>query len=67
VAPPPFAEGGLAWVTNQNFRTGIRHRDSVPALGKGERDVDGADQDIVPTGDRQPDRREAGPAEGDRA
>lgn len=57
----------LAGVAYQNFTTGIQHTDSVPALGKGDRDVDGVDQNILLTGNRQPDRCDAGPAEGDRA
>jgi LCP family protein required for cell wall assembly len=38
---------GLAWAVYQNFMAGIQHGDRVPALGKGQRDIDGSDQDIL--------------------
>lgn len=50
VASLPLGGSGLACVTYQNFTTGIRHGDPVPALGKGERDADGAGQNVLLTG-----------------
>ena len=38
---------GLAWAVYQNFTAGIQHGDRVPALGNGQRDIDGSDQDIL--------------------
>jgi LCP family protein required for cell wall assembly len=38
---------GLAWATYQNFTAGIPHGDRVPVLDKGQRDLDGNDQDIL--------------------
>ena len=38
---------GLAWATYQNFTTSIEHGDPVPPLAKGQRDIDGNDQNIL--------------------
>lgn len=52
---------GLAWATYQNFAAGIRHGDPVPALGSGQHDIDGSDQDILLLGNDS--RADATPAE----
>jgi anionic cell wall polymer biosynthesis LytR-Cps2A-Psr (LCP) family protein len=52
---------GLAWAAYQNFTAGITHGDRVPALGKGQRDIDGSDQDILLLGNDS--RAGATPAE----
>jgi LCP family protein required for cell wall assembly len=52
---------GLAWATYQNFAAGIKHGDPVPTLGKGQRDIDGRDQNILLLGNDS--RAGATPAE----
>jgi len=52
---------GLAWATYQNFTASIRHGAPVPALGQGEKDVDGKDQNILLIGNDS--RAGATPAE----
>ena len=38
---------GLAWAAYQNFNASIKHGDPVPGLAKGQRDLDGKDQNIL--------------------
>ena len=52
---------GLAWATYENFSASIRHGDPVPALAKGQHDVDGKDQNILLLGNDS--RAGASPAE----
>ena len=52
---------GLAWATYQNFSASIKHGDAVPALPKGQPDVDGKDQNILLLGNDS--RAGASPAE----
>ena len=52
---------GLAWATYKNFTASIKHGDAVPALAKGQRDVDGKDQNILLLGNDS--RAGATPAE----
>jgi LCP family protein required for cell wall assembly len=41
---------GYAWATFQNFRNDIPHGDPVPPLAHGQRDVDGADTNVLLVG-----------------
>lgn len=41
---------GFAWATFKNFESGIPHGSPVPALGPGQKDVDGNDQNILLVG-----------------
>jgi LCP family protein required for cell wall assembly len=52
---------GLAWATYQNFTAGVPHGERVPALGSGQRDPDGSDQNILLLGNDS--RAGATPAE----
>ncbi|HZC53947.1 MAG TPA: LCP family protein [Mycobacterium sp.] len=52
---------GLAWAAYQDFSAGIRHGDAVPELPKGQRDIDGKDQNILLLGNDS--RTGATPAE----
>lgn len=52
---------GLAWATYKNFTASIKHGDPVPPLAKGQRDVDGKDQNILLIGNDS--RTGATPAE----
>ena len=38
---------GVAWATFKNFTASVPHGDPVPALGPGEHDPDGSDQNIL--------------------
>src|SRR5947209_17045286 len=38
---------GVAWVTFSNFTASVPHGDRVPALVSGEKDPDGADQNVL--------------------
>ncbi|HEY7049480.1 MAG TPA: LCP family protein [Jatrophihabitantaceae bacterium] len=52
---------GLAWATYKSFTASIKHGDPVPPLAKGQRDVDGKDQNILLIGNDS--RAGATPAE----
>src|SRR5262249_10021790 len=52
---------GLAWATYKNSTASIKHGDPVPPLAKGQRDVDGKDQNILLIGNDS--RAGATPAE----
>jgi LCP family protein required for cell wall assembly len=52
---------GLAWATYKNFSASIKHGAAVPALPKGQRDIDGKDQNILLLGNDS--RAGATPAE----
>lgn len=52
---------GLAWATYQDFTASIKHGDPVPKLAKGERDIDGEDENILLLGNDS--RAGATPAE----